>query len=123
MFPQILCCGCKPLIVKIDLVARKKHFVVYFLISLFGLLFLKNIYFAYLGQNVSHCDEVGHVHFKKNLDDHCRSTGSILSEIILNETVYFIFSHGLGFEFQIKFKIDSNFISPFLEGPRRPPRV
>jgi hypothetical protein len=104
-------------------VAKKKRLVIYLLVSLFGVLFLKNLYFEYLGQSFDHCDEIGHVHFKKNSDDHCHSAGSILSAVALSDAVYFISAQKFEIEFQLNFQIDSNFESPFLEGPRKPPRA
>lgn len=106
----------------------------YLLISVFAVLFLKNLGLDYLRAQSNNCDELGHIHFHKTAmkpiglnektdDEACHAGQSIVSALsILQPPFTFRFQPAEN-KFKAVFNLATYFLSPFLEGPRKPPRV
>jgi len=104
------------------------------MISVFAVLFLKNLSSDYLHPQISNCDELGHIHFHKTSmspvglnektdDEACHAGQSILSALsLLQPLITFRFLPTAN-KFKTIFNLETYFQSPFLEGPRKPPRV
>ncbi len=106
------------------------------LVSLFGFLFLKNLSSDFLFQNLNYCDEISHIHIRNNISasfekkiseksseqENCRSGKSIFSSVVYLEPDFKSDSF-VDNPFSVVLFLKHNFQSPFIEVPRRPPRV
>ena len=118
------------------LVNRRKRFVIYALVSMFGFLFLKNLSADIVLQDSDNCDEIAHIHLHKNFqtsvtkkiseknsaEECCHSGKSIFTSAVYLEPAL-IGSEFLGPWFSVVSNLLNHFQSPFLEGPRKPPRA
>lgn len=95
----------------------------YFLVFLFGILFLKNLSSDILNSSISDCNEIGHIHFHQGDQDHCHSGKSIFSFTFLIQPLESDPVLSFVQKFDLDYDSQNNFQSPDLEGPRKPPRI
>lgn len=113
---------------------------------MFGFLFLKNLLPAVADHNYDNHDEIGHIHFyqaqtkvQKNLSDviesadnkkqgsdaneNCSSGKSVFAYSLSPIEVYIMECPNFTLAFATVFKIKNNFLTPYLEPRRKPPRL
>ena len=121
---------------------QKKRFTSYLLLFIFGFLFLKNLLPNIADLNHHNHDEVGHIHFfqvhkakptdsfettesrqSDNDDENCSSGKSIFAFSPVPDETYKIIIPSLTMAFNLIFKLDNNFKTPYLEPRKKPPRL
>jgi hypothetical protein len=125
-------------------VRKVKRVTSYLLIFMFGFLFLKNLLPDVASYNVNNHNEIGHIHFyhvqnktvqktadvspdlgsqkQTNGDEDCSAGKSIFAYSVTPVEVFEIKCPHFSVAFDLVFKIKNNFLTPYLEPKRKPPR-
>jgi hypothetical protein len=127
-------------------VSKTKRFTTYLLLFIVGFLFLKNLLPDVADHNDDNHDEIGHIHFyqiqskvQKNLNEvieisdnkkqatnaneNCSSGKSVFAYSLSPVEVYKIECPNFTLAFAMVLIIKNNFLTPYLEPRRKPPRL